>query len=314
MADLITLQDAKDYIPVAHTDDDTRISAIITGVSSQIRLKTGIQFESSTSNEYIPGGEETLQVSRFPVTQLSEVAVVNESRNVLLNPNFAGDADNWTVGANWAYANGKVTRTADATATTLSQSLENIATAGRSYVLRVTVTGQTAGTLTPSIGDTGGTAISASGATDTRIEATGGTDSIILTPDATFDGAVVLVMLIEITDSIRDPETYQVDLTAGTITTLRPDWDDFWYSEDPSASAPPIWPEAPNGYRVAYTGGETSIPDDIAFAAKMWTEHIYNFPNQGTVLTTRGDLTARMAGATPPPVQEILERYGDLHV
>jgi hypothetical protein len=113
--------------------------------------------------------------------------------NIVRNYDFLSSQDPWVIGsANWAYtpATHLMTRTASADVSTLSQTLRM--KAGEYYYVVYTLT-RSAGSITPSLGGTNGTARS-SAATFREIILCGTTNKdIIFTPDATFAGTVDLV-------------------------------------------------------------------------------------------------------------------------
>lgn len=113
--------------------------------------------------------------------------------NLVLNADFVTSQTPWIVGSsNWAYtpATHLMTRTANADLSTLYQTIRMCA--GEPYFVVYTIT-RTAGTLTPSLGGTNGTARSSSG-TYREIIICGTSDKTIkFTPDATFAGTVDLV-------------------------------------------------------------------------------------------------------------------------
>ena len=108
------------------------------------------------------------------------------------NGTFA-TADWWTLGANWAVASNKATHTAGSTAV-LSQDMGSAIKTRRCF-LTFTVTGRTAGSVTPAIGGTSGTAVS-SNTTSIQEIISGSSDQLLtFTPSSDFDGAVSAVLL-----------------------------------------------------------------------------------------------------------------------
>lgn len=114
-----------------------------------------------------------------------------EGRDVIINGDFATDTI-WTKGANWTISGGNATHAAGATAD-LSQN--NIIGAARTYELTFTVSGRTAGTITPKLGTTAGTARSTN-ATFVETIASNGTD-LVFTPTSDFDGNIDDVILTQ---------------------------------------------------------------------------------------------------------------------
>jgi hypothetical protein len=109
-------------------------------------------------------------------------------RDVVINGDFASDTV-WTKGANWAIAAGVATHTAGAVET-LKQT--GIAATGKTWKVVFTVSGRTAGTITPKIGVTG-TARSSNDTYTENIAATGA--DLEFVPSSDFDGSLDNVSL-----------------------------------------------------------------------------------------------------------------------
>jgi hypothetical protein len=93
----------------------------------------------------------------------------------------------WTHGSNWLLLNGKAVKTAG-DANVLSQALRNLIS-GESYVVVVTVSGLTAGSVRPKVGGTPGTAISSNGTSTQTI--TAGSGSLLeFLPSSDFNGGL----------------------------------------------------------------------------------------------------------------------------
>lgn len=107
--------------------------------------------------------------------------------DIITNGAFAADSD-WTKGSGWSIGSGVAT--ASTASTALSQTLT--LTEGRSYELVYTIT-RTAGSVTPSIGGTAGTARSSSGTYTETIKA--GSETTIAFTGASFSGTVDNVTL-----------------------------------------------------------------------------------------------------------------------
>ena len=105
--------------------------------------------------------------------------------DLITNGDFATVLTPWT-GTNWAQAAAKALHTAGATAA-LSQDLTLVS--GTTYQIIFTVSGRTAGTITPALGAVNGTAVSADGTYCQYITAAAsGTVAITFTPTSAFDG------------------------------------------------------------------------------------------------------------------------------
>lgn len=117
---------------------------------------------------------------------------------------FASDTV-WTKGTGWSIAAGVATHAAG-TGSDLSQTLAGLST-GSYYRLVFDVSGRTAGTVTPSIGGTAGTAISADATAITETIIDGGGGSVSFTASSDFDGSIdnVSVKLVTGIDSLTVP-------------------------------------------------------------------------------------------------------------
>lgn len=117
---------------------------------------------------------------------------------------FTGAATGWTLGAGWAYGTNNIAKTAGS-GTATDASFAAVAT--RSYELVYTVGGWSAAanrTLTPSIGGTNGTAVSANGTYTETIVATN-TGGVIFTPTGT-DASNVACTLDSVTVKYATPK------------------------------------------------------------------------------------------------------------
>lgn len=108
--------------------------------------------------------------------------------DVVLNGNFLGNADGWTLNANWAYDTNKITHTAGSAATVVPNPALSVTT-GLLYEVTYTITDYTAGTITASIGGVSGTARSAVG-TYTQVITASGNGNLTFTPSTTFVGSI----------------------------------------------------------------------------------------------------------------------------
>jgi len=118
----------------------------------------------------------------------------------LTNGTFTGNANNWTLGANWAYASNAVTHTAGSTATLSQLSASQAVALQNAHLYRVkyTVSAMTAGSVTAKVGTTGtGTAVTQDGTYTEDLVCSGSLD-FIFTPTNTFDGTIDNVSVKEI--------------------------------------------------------------------------------------------------------------------
>jgi len=114
---------------------------------------------------------------------------VSLSPDVVVNGDFTGNADGWTLGAGWAYGTNNVVHTGGGgTATLVPTPALTIVTATQ-YEVTYTVSGRTAGSITAQIGGVNGTARSTND-TFVQVITTSGTGNLILTPTTDFDGTI----------------------------------------------------------------------------------------------------------------------------
>jgi Concanavalin A-like lectin/glucanases superfamily len=130
----------------------------------------------------------TLDVDDISVQQI-EIRASSAFPNLELvsNGGFNYDAY-WTKGANWAISGGVATHTPGSTAT-LSQTSFPIRNT-RNYDITFTVSGRTAGTITPKVGATSTGTTRSSNGTFTETIAAAGTATLSFTPDTNFDGSI----------------------------------------------------------------------------------------------------------------------------
>jgi hypothetical protein len=115
-------------------------------------------------------------------------------RNLLSNPGFDNPSDDWVLGANWQIANGVASQTAPV----FSAIRQNVAaTAGATYRVRFTVSGNTTGSLQATIGNEVGSLHSGNGTFEDTIVATT-TGQFLLTTADLWDGSVDDVSLEEL--------------------------------------------------------------------------------------------------------------------
>lgn len=114
--------------------------------------------------------------------------LTGDSTNLVTNGAFASDTA-WTKGTGWTIAAGKATSDASQSGNSdLSQTPSGLVNA-RPYLVTFTVSGRSAGTITPVIGTTAGTVRSTNATFAETIIAGSGTD-IVLRADLDFDGSV----------------------------------------------------------------------------------------------------------------------------
>lgn len=126
-------------------------------------------------------------VNDQPITRVSVGTAISNGTFVgfLTNPNFDSDTA-WTKGAGWTITGGTAVATG-AISTAISQTSGVTLVNGQSYIITYTVT-RSAGTITPSIGGTAGTARNAAGTYTETIVA--GATQVIAFTGAAFTGTV----------------------------------------------------------------------------------------------------------------------------
>lgn len=112
--------------------------------------------------------------------------------DVVTNGAFAADTD-WTKGTGWTIAAGAATHAAGAESA-LEQAIAAVG-AGETWQLTFTVSGRTAGSVTPYVGDEAGTARSTDDTFEEDIEAGAGAN-VGFTATSDFDGSIDDVTLV----------------------------------------------------------------------------------------------------------------------
>jgi hypothetical protein len=132
----------------------------------------------------IPYGTTVASVESSTSLTLSNAATADYA--YLTNGSFTGSATGWTLTAGWTYGSNAVSHTAGTT--TLSSTTLNIIIGGV-YTLTYTISGVSAGTVTPTLGGVAGTARSTNGRFIQAFTATT-TGTLIFTPTTTFNGTI----------------------------------------------------------------------------------------------------------------------------
>ena len=127
----------------------------------------------------------------------------NISRVANGNMNSVGS---WTLGSNWRVDDGNsgVADQSTPTASDISQALSPVMVAGRSYEVTYTIASRTAGTLTPKVGQTSGTARSTNDTFTETIVAGSGDALLAFSASATWDGTLDDVSIIELDGGLVD--------------------------------------------------------------------------------------------------------------
>lgn len=117
--------------------------------------------------------------------------------DLVVNGSFATDSD-WTKGAGWAISAGVGAVRTPSAATDLKQTIAAL-DPNTAYLMVTTITGRTAGSVTPKIGTNAGTARSTNDTFYDIIQAQ--SDEFIYTPDASFDGTIELSKAIKVLEA-----------------------------------------------------------------------------------------------------------------
>jgi hypothetical protein len=134
--------------------------------------------------------------------------------NLVAEPDFSASGANWTLGADWAVAAGKAEKT-PGSASSLSQAVA--LDDGDTYRFAVTISGRTAGSLTP--GFSGGTPVTDPAATANGrllggLVAGAGNTTLEFAADVSFDGAVDDVALFKQSPTSVPQGTHYYFMTA----------------------------------------------------------------------------------------------------
>lgn len=119
---------------------------------------------------------------------------LTQSRSYCVNPDFAGNANGWTLDSQWAYSSNHIVKT-PGTAQAAYQEVDDIVSRN-GYEVEVTVGGRTAGTLTVIFGNVMIGTISANGTytykypLPTIFEGTYPANALVFEADTAFDGYV----------------------------------------------------------------------------------------------------------------------------
>jgi hypothetical protein len=123
-----------------------------------------------------------------------DAVLAETGTDLVTNGTFATDSD-WTKGTGWTIGSGTATHAAG-TASVLSQDVSPTDLEG--YYLTFTVSGRSAGSVTPSIGGTDGTARSTNATFNETIHCGTGDDLLAFTCSSDFDGSIDNVTLYSV--------------------------------------------------------------------------------------------------------------------
>lgn len=138
----------------------------------------------------------------IPSTSGAVAAIIDANTTSISNGTFTGNATGWTLGSGWAYGTNNLAATA-ADATSAEQlAADQVAVpdkilSGIQYTVTFTVSGYSAGTVTPLLGTQAGTARSADGTYTENIIANGTTFALLGgTGAAAFTGVIDTVSVV----------------------------------------------------------------------------------------------------------------------
>lgn len=156
---------------------------------------TGVIRDMSPSAPYQYSGYTTTIVS--PGTNLMRTN--NGDPTAVIDQGQFPSTNNWTLGTGWAISGGKATCSSGTGGTltlTLQRSSKNLLVSGNTCTLTYTMT-RTAGTLTPSIGGTAGTARTAGGTYTDTIVCGSSNSNVVFTASSSFRGTISNVTLTD---------------------------------------------------------------------------------------------------------------------
>ncbi|AGH58019.1 tail fiber protein [Rhodovulum phage RS1] len=191
----ITVGGADASIPAALDSEAVNITPVLGGVT--IEIATGDDPAIASLQLYRSQTEvldrETdasgAPISAAPLRSFS-ASMGDTTRQILIGDGAMDGAGSWTLGAGWTIGSGSATH-APGSAGALSQPLTT--ESGKYYRVAVTVSGRTAGTITPKLtggSDRSGVSITTDGIHSDRIQAVTGNDTFELVASADFDGSV----------------------------------------------------------------------------------------------------------------------------
>jgi Phage gp6-like head-tail connector protein len=274
MADLITSTEAKTFLQIEHSDDDALIAALITGCSEALQDLIGRTFAEGTLTEYLDGGGDALILSRPPVSHIIEIHDVFGIEEVI-NGDFDGDADDWSLGTGWQYSGGIAFHIG--ASGELTQAVAATEMIGKTFLLRYSVT-LTSGTLTPDLSGASGAAVTTSGEYEDKLETLGTGDGLL-----TFTTAGTLsinwVSLTDLTNGLIKAKDCELDPTTGLLRRIR---------------GSRMWPEGARRYRVKCIGGQ-SAPERVKLAVKQWVAFLYENRTPGLAEESEGDRGVKFA-------------------
>lgn len=191
------------------------------GTSPWVRLDSRYEIDPERTVQIIVSGGDSLLLQATTVDRRGGPTLGSET---ISNGTFARDVI-WTKGAGWSIGSGVASCDGTQVAVTnLAQSPSGLIS-GETYIVTFTVSNFVAGTITPILGSTVGTARSANG-TFTESIVAGASGSLIMQGNAAFDGDIdnVSVILDILASDVTNLITYLADdndILAGNWTYIR---------------------------------------------------------------------------------------------
>ncbi len=183
------------------------ITALLGGVrltfeTTDDSATTAIQFHRSTTPNFMDAVPAGASIPVEPSRSYSHIDGDGTRTNLISNGDFAYSSP-WLYGTGWAWSSGVARHTAGAT----GSLVQNISlTAEKAYRIAYTVTGRTAGSVTPRLNggtDVVGVACTANGDFSDRLVAVTGNTNVRFIASADFDGAIDnVVVFLETTTSL----------------------------------------------------------------------------------------------------------------
>ncbi len=160
-----------------------------------------VQLYRTPSGTTLDRGAHKLGAVMPVVPQSSYSRIDGDATRVNLISNLS--AEDWSVGEGWTLTGNMAAKTAGV-ATDLSRS-GLVLVSGKTYRLRFTLAGRSAGTITPKLEGNGttvsGTAINSNGEKIVELVAGANLDTLTFAASDTFDGSVSAIVLYEVTSS-----------------------------------------------------------------------------------------------------------------
>ncbi|MDF1803008.1 phage tail protein [Thalassovita sp.] len=191
----LTVGAADTAIPEALDADAINVTTLLGGALIQFATgldasTTQVQLYRSTSAVLDRETDAVAAALTVAPQQSHSLTVGDTGRTDLISGGQMDDALSWTLGAGWAIGGGVAQHTAGS-ADAIGQALS--AEAGKYYRIALSVSGRTAGTVTPRMtggSDRPGADVASDGTHSDRIQAVTGNDTLELLASSDFDGAV----------------------------------------------------------------------------------------------------------------------------